>query len=149
MAHSRDFFPERGCAPHQALEARQLARRATHGRRAGLDRLEVVGKRQQSQRFQRAPLDVEERQQRLEILGRPQRKHRVGRQVAHRLRGGSQRLAHNSLIGGWHERAKARCSRRREREAAHGGDNTVEFEGFQAACGHVESDDAERSGGNR
>ena len=148
VPHRSDFVLERRRATHKPLQTRQLARRPAHGRRAGFHRLEVVRQGQQAQRFKRATLDAEQTQERLEILGRPQREHRVGRQVTDGLRRGGQRFAHSGRIGGRRERLEAGGSCRRERETAHGGDNTVEFEGPQAACGHFGTGGVE-SGGNR
>ena len=144
-----DFRLERRRAAGQSLEAGQVARRPADCRGAFLDRFQVVRQRQQPQRLERTPGDIQQLQQRLEVLRRAQRKHRVARQVADRLRRGRQRLAHDSRLGGRRQGIEARPSGRRQREAAHGSDNTIEFEGLQAASGHVGSESAVESGGNR
>ncbi len=149
LAHARDLVLEGSGLADQPLQPRQLARSPPHRARRGFHRLEIVGQREQPERFERAALDIEEREQRLQVFGRAQREDRVGREIRHRLRRRRQSLAHGADVSGRLQRVKAHRSRRRQREAAQGGDNTIEFEGPEAACGHVRAMGVRRPEGNR
>ena len=125
-----------GARLDQRAQARELAARSADRRGGGVDRLEVVGEREQARGLERAALDLQQAEQILEVFRCPQREDRVVGQVAHRLGRRGQQLADRRRLGGRRQRVETRGAGRREREAPHRGDNPIEFEGPEAAWAH-------------
>ena len=74
--HGGNLRPERGDGLDQPLEHRVRLRRRRDDAPGRVDRFEVVGQAEQAQRLERAPLDLQRVEDRLQLRRRPQREPR-------------------------------------------------------------------------
>jgi hypothetical protein len=141
VAGRRDLVPdvrhvvlEGRRAVHQREQARERAANATDRSGRRLDRLEVIGQRDEARGFERPAVHLEQAEDLVEVVRRPQREDGVVGQEADRLRRRGQQLAYDARIG-LEDEVPAAPPRRRERKLRSAA--TIRSNsGPEAACVH-------------